>query len=160
MYREREDFITDWQRSSEGTSAVLRAVTDETLGQSIVEDHNSLGWLGWHLTTAMSYFSRQLGIQLPALPSMEQPKHASEIADCYEQYAAHILELAGQQFDTAYLREEIDMHGALTTRGQVLRMMVDHQTHHRGQMTVLLRQAGLPVPGVMGPTKEESVARK
>lgn len=39
-------------------------------------------------------------------------------------------------------------------RGKFLRMLIDHQTHHRGQMTVLLRQAGLTVPGVMGPTKE------
>jgi uncharacterized damage-inducible protein DinB len=37
-------------------------------------------------------------------------------------------------------------------------MMIDHQTHHRGQMTVLLRQAGLTVPGVMGPTKEQMKA--
>lgn len=31
---------------------------------------------------------------------------------------------------------------------------------YRGQMTILLRQAGLPVPGVMGPTKEETAAYK
>ncbi len=30
-----------------------------------------------------------------------------------------------------------------------------HQTHHRGQMTVLMRQAGLPVAGMYGPTKED-----
>ncbi|MCK4657684.1 MAG: hypothetical protein KAT85_11650, partial [candidate division Zixibacteria bacterium] len=27
--------------------------------------------------------------------------------------------------------------------------------HHRGQMTVLMRQAGLKVPGVYGPSMEE-----
>ena len=31
-------------------------------------------------------------------------------------------------------------------KGALLRVLIDHQTHHRGQMTVLLRQAGLPVP--------------
>jgi len=30
-----------------------------------------------------------------------------------------------------------------------------HQAHHRGQMTVLMRQAGMKVPGVYGPSKEE-----
>lgn len=159
MYRVREDFITDWQRSSDGTLAVLQAVTDDKLTQSITEDHNSLGWLGWHLTTSMSYFMSQVGFKMPALKSLKQPEHASDIAHQYEVYASHILELAGQQFDDAFLAEEINMHGAMTTRGQVLRMMIDHQTHHRGQMTVLLRQAGLPVPGVMGPTKEESAQK-
>lgn len=158
MYRVKEDFITDWQRSSEGTKAVLRAMSDDKLEQSIVEGHNSLGWLGWHLTTALSYFMGQIGHKLPALKSMQQPQTASEIADQYELYAAHILELAGQEFSDTFLTTEVNMHGALTTNGQVLRMMIDHQTHHRGQMTVLLRQAGLPVPGVMGPTKEEAKA--
>ncbi|WP_246864130.1 DinB family protein, partial [Virgibacillus sp. SK37] len=51
--------------------------------------------------------------------------------------------------------EEVEMHGHTSPRGAVLRLFIDHQTHHRGQMTVLLRQAGLPVPGVMGPTKED-----
>lgn len=39
-------------------------------------------------------------------------------------------------------------------RGKLLRILINHQTHHLGQMTVLLRQAGLKVPPVMGPTKE------
>jgi uncharacterized damage-inducible protein DinB len=33
--------------------------------------------------------------------------------------------------------------------------LIQHQAHHRGQMTVLMRQAGLPVPGIYGPSKEE-----
>ena len=33
-------------------------------------------------------------------------------------------------------------------------VLVTHQTHHRGQMTVLMRQAGLKVPDVYGPAKE------
>ncbi|WP_306434409.1 DinB family protein [Paenibacillus sp. J2TS4] len=40
-------------------------------------------------------------------------------------------------------------------RGKLLSILLTHDTHHRGQMTVLLRQAGLTVPGVMGPTKEQ-----
>jgi uncharacterized damage-inducible protein DinB len=35
------------------------------------------------------------------------------------------------------------------------RTVAGHQAHHRGQMTVLMRQAGLTVPGVYGPAREE-----
>ena len=38
-----------------------------------------------------------------------------------------------------------------------LMTLINHQNHHRGQMTVLMRQAGLTVPGVYGPAKEEWV---
>ncbi|MHB8840055.1 MAG: DinB family protein, partial [Gemmatimonadaceae bacterium] len=41
------------------------------------------------------------------------------------------------------------------TRGFVLTVLMNHQWHHRGQMTVLMRQAGLSVPGVCGPSREE-----
>jgi uncharacterized damage-inducible protein DinB len=37
----------------------------------------------------------------------------------------------------------------------VLSIVLSHQTHHRGQMTVLMRQAGVPVPGMYGPSREE-----
>ena len=37
----------------------------------------------------------------------------------------------------------------------MLSSLIRHQAHHRGQMTVLMRQAGLPVPGVYGPAREE-----
>ncbi|MCC5891835.1 DinB family protein [Exiguobacterium sp.] len=154
MYRTKQDFITDWETSSRGTLDVLRAVTDEALGQAIVPGHNSLGWIGWHVTTALGYFTNLLGFRLSALKSLTQPNEAATIADQYERYAGEILRVA-EQFTDDYLLEEVDVHGTMKPRGAVLRMMMDHQTHHRGQMTVLLRQAGLTVPGVMGPTKEQ-----
>jgi len=46
---------------------------------------------------------------------------------------------------------------SVATKGALLRFLIDHQTHHRGQMMVLLRQAGLPVPPVIGPTKENAL---
>jgi uncharacterized damage-inducible protein DinB len=36
--------------------------------------------------------------------------------------------------------------------------MLENEIHHRGQMTVLMRQAGLKVPGVYGPAKEDWAA--
>jgi uncharacterized damage-inducible protein DinB len=41
------------------------------------------------------------------------------------------------------------------TKAFVLVSLLQHSCHHRGQMTVLMRQAGLKVPGVYGPAKEE-----
>jgi len=53
------------------------------------------------------------------------------------------------------LLDELDMYGEKWARGHTLMVLCTHQTHHRGQMTVLMRQAGLKVPGVCGPSKEE-----
>jgi len=47
------------------------------------------------------------------------------------------------------------MYGYNWKRGYSLFILIIHQTHHLGQMSVLMRQAGLKVPGIYGPSKEE-----
>ena len=49
------------------------------------------------------------------------------------------------------------MYGEHWSKGTVLRVLINHQSHHRGQMTVIMRMLGLPVPGIYGPSKEEWV---
>lgn len=42
-------------------------------------------------------------------------------------------------------------------RGVMLRsIMLNHWYHHRGQLTVYLRQLGVPLPSIYGPTADES----
>jgi uncharacterized damage-inducible protein DinB len=50
------------------------------------------------------------------------------------------------------------MYGEQWSRGAVLSALILHQVHHRAQMTVLMRQAGLKVPGLYGPAREEWAA--
>lgn len=47
------------------------------------------------------------------------------------------------------------MYGMQWTRDTTLNCLVRHEIHHRAQMTVLMRQAGLRVPGVYGPARED-----
>ena len=155
MYRKIEDFIQDWNESAAGTLAVFRAMTDDKLNQAIAEEHNTLGWLAWHLTNAPVFLTKFVGVNLaPVGNPAEVPASAKTIADSYQGMSSALAE-AVRTLSDADLAEEVDAFGGKMARGQILRKIVDHQTHHRGQMTVLLRQAGLPVPGVMGPTKEQ-----
>lgn len=157
MYRTVNDFLTDWSNASAGTEKVLEALTDEKLGQAIVEGHNSLGWLGWHLAGAVYYFAGQVGLSIEAVGDPGAvPSSAEEISEAYRKISEE-LKHAVENLTDEQMVETVDSHGQQIPRGALLRTMIDHQTHHRGQMTVLLRQAGLKVPGVMGPTKEDGV---
>ena len=41
--------------------------------------------------------------------------------------------------------------------GAVLRtIMLNHWYHHRGQLSVYLRQVGVPVPSIYGPSADEN----
>lgn len=122
-----------------------------------MEGHSSLESLSWHLTTAPAYFMGQVGLTLDVeLNPKNTPATISEIISTYKAVRENVVNVAKDNLSDEKLLTEVNSHGGLTPIGAMLRLMVDHQTHHRAQMQVLLRQAGLHVPGVMGPTKEDS----
>lgn len=154
MYRKVDDFLVDWKQSADGTLKVIREITDEKLDFAIVEGHNSLGWLAWHLVGAAGAFSQFAGLNVQGIERTDsQPASVEEIAATYERIANEVTEEAKKLTDDS-LTEEVSSFVGPTERGRLLRGLIDHQNHHRSQMTVLLRQAGLKVPPVMGPTKE------
>jgi len=158
MYRKIDDFIKDWKVNCAGTIAIMESITEDKKHVSIVEGHNSLEFLSWHLTNAPSFFfgliGQPLNVQLnPSTP----PQTIKDIINEYKKVSDEVVKNVKNLKDES-LEKEVDMLGKPTPIGEILRSLVDHQTHHRAQMQVLLRQAGLPVPGVMGPTKEQSKA--
>jgi len=154
MYRKVEDFLEDWKVSSSGTLKVFKAITNDTFDQSIVAGHNTLGWLAWHLVSVGAAFGHFAELQVPGPGrNQEMPSDIAEIVDAYEQLT-EAFENEVAKLNDADLLVEVNAFGGPILRGKLLRILIDHEIHHRGQMTVLLRQAGLPVPGVMGPTRE------
>lgn len=155
MYRQVSDFLNDWNAEAVSTAAVMDALTEEKLGQAIVEGHNTLGWLGWHLSTSPVFFASLVGVKLaPPSDKKAEEMTASDIQSVYRKMSEELKMAVESTLTDEQLTDTVDF-GVPTAKGSVLSKLILHQTHHRGQMTVLLRQAGLPVPGVMGPTKEQ-----
>ena len=50
------------------------------------------------------------------------------------------------EFDVAELDDELDYFGLKRTKRQILLLLADHITHHRGQMLVYLRLNGFVPP--------------
>jgi uncharacterized damage-inducible protein DinB len=159
MYRKIGDFQKAWEYESGMTLKVLKALTDESLGQKVTEDGRSLGFLGWHLTQTLEEMPGQVGLKING-PTHDQecPTSAAEIVDAYETAAKSVSEEIAKSWTDETLLETDNMYGETWARGVTLFALIAHQAHHRGQMTVLMRQAGLPVPGVYGPSKEEWAA--
>ena len=158
MLRKIDDFVKDWEYEAESTGKILNALTDESLSQKVTPDGRSLGFLGWHLTQTGEMLER-VGLKIDA-PGMDKecPTSAAEIATAYENAAKSVTNEVKNNWSDETLLQTDDMYGETWARGVTLFALIAHQAHHRGQMTVLMRQAGLPVPGVYGPSKEEWVA--
>lgn len=157
MYRRIDDFLADHARETASTIELLRRIPDSAAGQAIGSDGRTLGRLAWHLTCSLGEMSRSAGIgtlephddQSTEVPPME------EIVATYERLAGEFAELLATRWTKETLDETLEMYGKTWSRGGVLTMILMHQAHHRGQMTVLMRQAGLHPPGLFGPTRED-----
>lgn len=156
MLRKIEDFQKDWAYETEATLKVLNALTDESLEQKVTPSGRSLGFLAWHLTQTLGEMPGHAGLKIDA-PSFQEeaPASAADIAAVYEKAAKSVTDEINKNWTDETLLQEDNMYGETWARGLTLFLLITHQAHHRGQMTVLMRQAGLPVPGVYGPSKEE-----
>jgi uncharacterized damage-inducible protein DinB len=159
MYRTIEDFKKEWEYESAATLKMLDRLTDESLGTKVVPGGRTLGFLGWHLVVCIGMAGEAgLPLQIPSEYIDNPPAGAAALRNAYARCSSEMIQAVESNWKDANLLEEVQMYGEPWTRGYALLAMVKHQTHHRGQMTVLMRQAGLTVPGAYGPAKEEWAA--
>jgi len=155
MFRTISDFRDTWEYESDATLKTFRGLTDASLAQAVRPGGRTLGRLAWHLTQTLPEMMGEAGLAL-AGPKMDdaQPPLAG-IIQAYDASSRSLLEAVAAKWTDALLLEKVPMYGEEWTRGKVLGALVLHQAHHRGQMHVLMRQAGLVVQGVYGPAYEE-----
>jgi len=159
MYRRISDFLNDWKEESQSTTAVLDALTDESLSQRVTPTGRSLGKLDWHIAQSV-HMATEAGLEGLEAPREHEPipTSARTIRDAYVAAAASLAKVVEKGWTDAQLGDEVPMYGESWARGRVLSVIIRHEAHHRGQMTVLMRQAGLIVPGPYGPAREQWAA--
>lgn len=159
MFRRIADFKTTWQAEADKTLALLDAIPDTALDKAVAPGFRDLRRLGWHLVEALIEMPGHMGLKLEGSHLIEgmfiqpPPRTQGEIRNAYAAASASLAS-AVETWTDADLERQDDLYGETWERGKTLAALVAHQTHHRGQMTVLLRQAGLKVPDVYGPAKE------
>ncbi len=156
MYRKLKDFQAVWEYEASETLKIFNDLTDESLNQKVTDTGRSLGFLAWHIVTTIEEFFGHAGIKIDgASPETETPKTVAEIVAGFEKAVKSLNEELPKHWKDEDLTDKIPMYGETWTKGFCLTCFLMHAAHHRGQMTVLMRQAGLKVHGVYGPAREE-----
>jgi len=159
MYRAINDFMEDWKYESESTLKVFKELTKESLSQKVTPDGRSLGFIAWHITLGNPQMLTHAGFTIENFSEyLPMPENPEDIISEYGKYSELVSKIISENWNDSNLTEEMNIYGENWKRGKLLAVLVIHQAHHRAQMTVLMRQAGLKVPGVYGPSKEEWAA--
>lgn len=156
MYTTVAELVAEWRGESALTQKVMDALTDASLAQPISPEGRTLGRIAWHIVTSTPEFLAQFGLTGPAVDGVTAvPSTANAIADAWRKVSGDAADAMEQQLTGQSLQEVQDVFGRPLTKAATVLLLLKHHGHHRGQMTVLMRQAGLKPPGVYGPTRED-----
>lgn len=156
MFTTIEAFLSEWKNETAGTKRLLDSLTDDSLQQRITPKNRSLGQLASHIITSPHEMLSRTGLIFEAPFDYDHvPATASEAAQAYRTAEKAAVEAIRSQWTVEDLPRLSDMYGQQWPNGLTLRVIIQHEIHHRGQMTVLVRQAGLRAPGLFGPALED-----
>jgi uncharacterized damage-inducible protein DinB len=158
-----EALIQELEQEAQTTRRVLERVPADRLGWKPHAKSMSLGQLALHVATVAGGVSdsvRQSPFQVPEFTHASATT-ASELIPALEQSVTKARENLRAIGDAGLgnMWRVVDGDKELMTMpvGAVLRfIMLNHWYHHRGQLSVYLRELGVPVPSIYGPSADES----
>ncbi|MGE0354053.1 MAG: DinB family protein [Gemmatimonadales bacterium] len=157
------EFLDELEREAHATRRVLENVPPDQLAWKPHEKSMSLGRLAMHvarLPEAILELSMQPVFDVTTPIPMPEATGLPELLDAFEQSLARARTLLGGMTDAelkqpwrAVAGDQVVMD---VPRGAMLRsILLNHWYHHRGQLTVYLRQTGARVPATYGNSADE-----
>jgi uncharacterized damage-inducible protein DinB len=158
-----ESFVLELDTEARATRRVLERVPHEHLGWRPHQKSMTLGQLAQHVATIPGGVAEAVGRQIFQLPEFAQPtvEEANVLVPMLDENvksARAILQPMDDPMTQATWRiVDGDREVAATPRATFVRnVMFNHWYHHRDQLTVYLRQLGVPVPSIYGPSADEN----
>lgn len=155
--------LQELEMEARTTRRVLERVPEAALAWKPAEKSMSMGQLALHVATMTGAIAQMSQMGTMALPKFEQPQ-AATAAELLVALEASLATARGilsglQEADLGKMfRVEDGGREVLAMPvGAVLRhLMLNHWYHHRGQLSVYLRENGVPVPSIYGPSADEN----
>jgi uncharacterized damage-inducible protein DinB len=154
MYVTVKDLIAEWKNEAVLTQKVLDGLTDEALLQQVYSEGRTLGRIAWHFVTNIPDYLTEFGISVAKVSNPIEVPSAREIAETFKAVSSHVANALQEQWTDETLTQIQNAFGRMESNATIFMGLIKHIAHHRGQVTVLMRQAGLPMPAVYGPSKE------
>ncbi|WP_139990903.1 DinB family protein [Paenibacillus paridis] len=154
MYCTVEDLIIEWKREAVLTEKILESLTDEALLQQVYPEGRTLGRIAWHFVTNIPDYLTEFGVPIAKVPNSNVVPSAKEITEVFKTVSSQATNALQERWTDDMLKHTQNAFGRTESNATIFMGLIKHIVHHRGQVTVLMRQAGLSIPAVYGPSKE------
>lgn len=156
------ELLRELEQEGRATRRVLERVPEDRLDWKPHERSLSLGQLALHVANipgAIAEISTR-SFDVKTVIPRPHPRDRAELLRTLEESLARTRTLLSAMDDASLELPWRMMDGerevASIPRGGLLRStMLNHWYHHRGQLTVYLRQTGAPVPAIYGDSADE-----
>jgi uncharacterized damage-inducible protein DinB len=156
--------LQELEQEARTTRRVLERVPDDQLGWKPHAKARTLGELAMHVAVIPGALA-----QLISSPSPAQignftdpvPKDTSELISALDESIAKAKQVLAGMDDDAVLSTWRLMRGerellAVPRIAMLRSVMLNHWYHHRGQLTVYLKELDVPIPSIYGPSADEN----
>jgi uncharacterized damage-inducible protein DinB len=158
-----DGLLQELEMEARTTRRVLERVPDSRLAWRPHEKARTLGQLALHVASvpgAVAEIASQSQVQAPQF-SDPSPTSAAELIPSLDASVAKAKSLLGGMDDVTLTATWRLMRGERELlsipRVAFLRsIMLNHWYHHRGQLTVYLRELDVPIPSIYGPSADEN----
>jgi uncharacterized damage-inducible protein DinB len=158
------EFLDELEQESHPTRRALERVPVAKLTWKPHEKSQTMGQLAMHVATlpaALSEVSMLSAFDASFVVPRPEAKSMDELLGAHDASVARAREVLGGMDDAALTTPWKMMAGTKELmsipRGQFLRsVLFNHWYHHRGQLTVYLRQTGALVPAIYGASADEN----
>ncbi len=145
-----EEFRQKWQNASEYTVELAKLMPSEYFDYTPVEEVKPFSNQLLHMTRNMIWLSTSYisDKHFEQKTELENPGK-EEIIRLLEESFSFTLK-AIEEFSSDQLEEKVEFFAGPMSKRQILILMNDHLTHHRGQLIVYLRMKGIKPPAYRG----------
>jgi uncharacterized damage-inducible protein DinB len=151
-------FLDHFSKVRGRTLRVARAIPADNIEWTFRAGRFTLGDLLRHLAGTERFMWAENAQFLPS----KYPGHGRELAEGYEAVFAYLdrmhreaMEIFGKLTDADLEKKCATPDGAAITLWKWLRLMIEHEIHHRGQIYLYLAMLEVPTPPLYGMTEEQ-----
>ncbi|MEO8036761.1 MAG: DinB family protein [Acidobacteriota bacterium] len=156
------ELIDYFEKVRERTMRVVACIPPDRVGWAYKPGKFTLGDLMRHLAAIERWMFAENALRHPSC----YPGHGTELAESYDEVIQYMHRMHDSSMAIFRTLSPEDFEakcmtpgGAELRIGKWLRLMIEHEIHHRGQLYMYLAMLDVPTPPIYGLTEEEVKAR-
>ena len=159
-----DPILMEIDQEAETTKRLLDIIPDDKLSWRPHPKARSLGELAMHIATlqgGVAEFGQPDSIEMPEFPPDPEATSRAQILEAFSESLKKAKDIVASTDDAQAMAE-----WKLTKDGQTLMalprigfwraILLNHNYHHRGQLSAYLRELDVPLPSIYGPSADSN----